>query len=202
MLRYQLTRPFGYIFIQHRVKKVVDWYLPALLATIAVAVLFPFRGIVNIWGEQGLVVNVQAFVQSLPGFYIAALAAIATFGQKGTLDTLMPEPTPTIETRFGGAWVVMGLTRRRFLCLLFAYLTALSVCLTVFSLFVRAVVGVKQMMPHFLGEATFYAMTYAYLIFFFQMVVTTLWGLYYLSDRIHQPDPHEPVDPDGSDIRS
>lgn len=201
MLRYQLTRPFGYIFIHHRVKKIVDWYLPGLLAGVAAVFLFFFRGVVNIWGDQGLIVNAQAFVQSLPGFYIAALAAIATFGQRGTLDSLMPEPTPTIETRFGGAWVVMGLTRRRFLCLLFAYLTALSLSLTVASLFVRSVVKVKESIPHFIGESAFYVLTSAYLLFFFQMIVTTMWGLYYLSDRIHQPDPHEQVDVLNSDVR-
>jgi hypothetical protein len=189
MLWYQLLRPFGYILIRHPVKKMVDWYVPSAMAVIALAAIMPFRSQVNIWGPGGLIQLVQQLVQGLPGFYIAALAAVATFGQKTTLDVLIPEPTPTIETRYGGSWVSMQLTRRRFLCLLFAYLTSVSIALSLMAAYVQALaIPIRKALPPLMADVISLLVTLAYALFLFQLVIATLWGLYYLSDRMHQPD--------------
>lgn len=188
---YQLLRPFHYLTINHPAKKAVDWYFPAVLALATLLLLFWGRNAINVWGSSGLVELLQGLVQGLPGFYIAALAAVATFGKQTALDSLIPEPTPTIETLFGSQRVEIELTRRRFLCLLFAHLTALSICLSVFSALGRAfAVPILKVLSPTLAEMAFYGATALYVFFLFQMFIVTLWGLYYLSDKMHQPDPN------------
>lgn len=193
MLSYQLLRPFGYIFIRHPVKRNVDWYVPLALTVLGFMLLWPLRSGMNIWGPNGLVASAQGFVQGLPGFYIAALAAVATFGQQTTLDKIIPAPTPTLHTHFAGTWVDMKLSRRRFLCLLFAYLTSLSVVLSLFAYYSQAVAlpAKLSIIPQVVSVLSAVAFG-IYMLFLFQLVVVTLWGLYYLGDRMHQPDPFDP----------
>lgn len=147
----------------------------------------------NVWATFGVVATAQGLVQALPGFYIAALAAVATFGQQGSsLDAIIPAPTPTIQTRFAGAWIEMELSRRRFLCLLFAYLTSISIVLSLFATYGQAVAApARAMVLSSIVDLVSWIMFAIYLFFLFQMVVITLWGLYYLSDRMLHPDPFE-----------
>lgn len=197
MLTYQLLRPFAYIFIHHPVKRKVDWYVPICLVLFALILLFPFRDGMNVWATDGMVASAQGFVQGLPGFYIAALAAVATFGQQGSsLDRVIPAPTPTLQTRFAGTWVEMKLSRRRFLCLLFAYLTSLSVVLSLFAYYASAVAEPsRRVLSDRAVDALSWIALCVYLLFLFQLVIVTLWGLYYLGDRMHQPDPFDPPPP-------
>jgi hypothetical protein len=189
MLTYQLSRPFGYILIRHPVKKVVDWYIPSGLAIFLAITLCPLRTELNVWGTGGMVQMAQQVVQGLPGFYIAALAAVATFGQQSTLDMEIPAPTPTIQTRSAGEWISMKLTRRRFLCLLFAYLTSVSILLSLLATYGMAVAApIRKLTSSWFAEVISYAGTTVYSVFLFQLVVVTLWGLYYLSDRMLQPE--------------
>lgn len=193
MLWYQLLRPFSYILIQHPVIKRVNWSVPGILTIVALVLILPFRQFMNVWGADGIVASAQGFVQGLPGFYIAALAAIATFGQQTTLDSVIPSPTPTLHTSYSGTWVEMKLTRRRFLCLMFAYLTAVSIVLSLLAYYCRAVaVPARMLFVPLLVDSVSLLLLAAYLLFLFQLVIVTLWGLYYLGDRMHQPDPYDP----------
>lgn len=189
MLIYQLLRPFGYLAIHHSSKKIVDWYIPAALTAFLMALFVFFKGQINVWGDSGLVALIQNVVQGLPGFYIAALAAVATFGTQSVLDVVIPEPTPTIETWYGDGKLEIPLTRRRFLTLLFAYLTAISLCISIASSFFRVMVSpVESVVSEEYMSLLSYAASTIYFFFVAQMLIVTLWGLYYLSDRIHQPD--------------
>jgi hypothetical protein len=150
----------------------------------------------NVWGADGIISSTQGFVQGLPGFYIAALAAIATFGQQTTLDKVIPSPTPTLHTSYSGTWVEMKLTRRRFLCLMFAYLTAVSIVLSLLAYYCRAIAApARVLLPASIVDSVSFLLLATYLLFLFQLVVVTLWGLYYLGDRMHQPDPYDPPSP-------
>lgn len=196
MLYYQLFRPFAYIFIKHPVKRMVDWYLPAALTVIAFILIWPFREGMNLWAGGGLVASAQGFVQGLPGFYIAALAAVATFGQQTVLDQIIPAPTPTLHTNYSGQWVDMKLSRRRFLCLLFAYLTALSIVISLFAYYAQAVaLPAREVFAGWAVGALSAIAFGIYSLFLFQLLVITLWGLYYLADRMHQPNPYDPPAP-------
>ncbi|WP_373987817.1 hypothetical protein [Duganella sp. BuS-21] len=191
MLFYQLFRPFAYIFIRHPVKRKVDWYLPIGLTLISLILIWPMREDMNVWAGSGLVASAQGFVQGLPGFYIAALAAVATFGQQTGLDRIVPAPTPTLHTNYSGQWVDMKLTRRRFLCLLFAYLTALSIALSLFAYYAQAIaLPARKLFIGSVVDAVSAIALAVYVLFLFQLFVITLWGLYYLADKMHEPDPY------------
>ncbi|UUO12737.1 hypothetical protein M6D76_08685 [Alcaligenes faecalis] len=190
MILYQLLRPLGYLRIDQSDKRIADWYIPLLVAVAATSGQALLYGSINIYGADGVIDKSLSFVQNLPGFYIAALAAIATFGRQD-IDEVMPgNPPPSIETR-----TVIGkrnripLTRRRFLCLLFAFLTVECILLTMAS-----IIGLS-VAPALVSRLPGYAVITLHFVGFFlfsfllaQLVVATFWGLYYLGDRIHQPD--------------
>ncbi|WP_157658646.1 hypothetical protein [Burkholderia ubonensis] len=192
MVLYQLRRPVQYLAIKHPAKKVVDWYLPIAFSFLVSAIALVGHGTLNVFGMGGVVSMILAFVQNLPGFYIAALAAIATFG-RNDIDSVMPgDPPPRLRTvTNSGVPNLISLTRRRFLCLLFAFLTVECVVLTLLSVMALtvapAVSAWLQLRPE-LHLMVFGTSVFVYGLLLWQLLIATLWGLYYLGDRIHQPD--------------
>lgn len=184
----QLSRPFSYLTIKHELKWQMDWLIPGIVsitATTAVLLLWPS---INIYGDSGIISRVLSFIQNLPGFYIAALAAIATFG-RSDIDSTMPEPTPTIIENRMGRPSPIPLTRRRFLCMMFAFLTAECVTLIIISILVLSIGAEKTV---FMEGDTLKVIAkvgfYIYAFFLSQMILATFWGLFYLGDRIHRVD--------------
>jgi hypothetical protein len=195
MMIYHLLRPFSYWSIDHKVKWKVDWLFPFILASLSMILLALSSSVVRvtIYGDTGLLSKLLAFVQSLPGFYIAALAAIATFNRPD-IDRHMPEPAPSIDIVVQGRSVLVKLTRRKFLCSMFAFLTAESIVLTVTAVFGLAVSeAVKTALPPMAHAWVRSAFVFAYLLLFWQMVVASFWGLYYLGEKLHQPDQVPPA---------
>lgn len=185
-----LLRPFSYWQIDHQVKKHVDWTLPLALSAISCA-LFGGLGTFGemvVYGSNGVVAKVLGFVQNLPGFYIAALAAIATFN-KPDIDRHMPEPAPVMDIKVHGKNVEIKLTRRRFLCSMFAFLTAESILITALAI---AGISIADPIKAAVSPGWYPALKYGYLfvfmLFLWQMLVATFWGLYYLGEKLHQPD--------------
>lgn len=188
MVLYQLTRPIAYLFISDRPKWKIDWALPLLVTTVFVSGFYILPVPKPLFGENGIVKELQGFLQILPGFYLAALAAIATFN-KSDLDFYLPKPTPKIDIRVNGKEVNIDLTRRRMLSYLFGYLTFLSLLLYLLTVLGSAVAP----SAHIIGGA-YYAFVKAacwmlFNLFFWQMIIVTIFGLYQLCDRIHQPEP-------------
>lgn len=189
MVINQLLRPvFGYLAIQHPTKRFVDWVLPAGLSLIATLVIYLSRTNLNFFGSGGVISLVLGYIQNLPGFYIAALAAVATFARPD-IDVLMPgDPPPRILSEDNrGVVNLIQLTRRRFLSLLFAFLTIECIFLTLLSIaMIVAAPGILHLLDE-LGHKIAYAVTvFFYFLILFQLLIATLWGLYYLGERIHQ----------------
>lgn len=180
-------RPFSYLTISHKQKLIVDWLFPTVLTALSLAIIFAAKhqGALQILGESGLINKINTFVQVLPGFYIAALAAIATFN-KPEMDLTMSNP-PTMKIFSNGQWATIDLTRRRFLSSMFAFLSASSVLLILLS------IGIQLLSPFLVSllpkSETKACITYAflalYLMIFWQIIVTTLWGLFYLGEKSH-----------------
>lgn len=188
MIVYQLSRPAAYLRISHPEKWRFDWLVPVIFTALVMAIMIPMMGSINIYGSNGLVDRAGAFVQVLPGFFIAALAAIATFNRHD-VDQHMPEPTPSIKVQVSGHQNEILLTRRRFLCLLFAFLTAESILLAILSIAaVTVAVPYSNMVSDTVGFYSAIAFLVVYIFLFAQMIVATFLGLYYLGDRLHQPD--------------
>jgi hypothetical protein len=188
MLLYHLTRPFSYLSIKHPCKWKYDWLVPIIFSTIITACFIVFGHDANYLSKDGFIDRINSFIQILPGFYIAALAAIATFPGIG-MDQLMPTPTPKVHIYLQGEKNLIKLTRRRFLSLMFSYLTAICIILSITSIFCTNFSHtVQKELPNNIGDYLRFVFIFVYNIFFWQMITTTFFGLFYLGDRIHQPD--------------
>lgn len=185
-----LLRPLSYLSIEHKQKWIVDWVYPLIFAVLSTALLFGLKkyGNIPLYADGAVIAKILGFVQGLPGFYIAALAAIATFN-KLDIDKTMPKPAPKLDIMVQGQIVPIELTRRRFLCSMFAFLTAESLIIIVLAIFGQAIyLPIKAIIPecfHTLVSASYMLI---FLFVFWQMFITSFWGLFYLGDRLHQPD--------------
>ena len=190
MVLYQITRPLSYLQIEHQQKWKFDWLIPLVFAVISTGVLFLLRDYLDIYSSEGLISQVLSFIQILPGFYIAALAAISTFN-KNDIDQIMPEPTPKMEILIQGQKNTIDLTRRRFLCMLFAFLVAESIIVALLAIFALNFAGaIKSLLNIHLyiqiGISHFFIFIFSLL--FWQLIVSTFLGLYYLGDKMHHPN--------------
>lgn len=181
---YQLTRPFQYLLIKQKSKPLYDWFFPSVLTGISFLLFIPLGISLEdlIKADTGLLSRLLSFLQILPGFYIAALAAIAVFN-KDDIDQAMPEPTPLMDVATKEGKQKIRLTRRRFLCMLFAFLTMESIALIIF-----VSIGNVATVPNKNYLVAGYIYAGSFLLLFWQLVVSTSFGLYYLGDRLHQPD--------------
>lgn len=185
-----LLRPFAYLTITHSSARLpfLNWGLPLLIGAglcAAGALTVPH---LNLFHAGGLFDKMVGFIQNLPGFYLAALAAVATFGRPG-LDNIMPGTPAKVRIPYNAQLVEVELTRRRFVTMMFSYLTALSIGLTLFGIGAQALVDQASILfpPEGVPVARA-AVAFVFLLFVAQMVVITLWGLYYLGERIHATD--------------
>ena len=187
----ELTRPFSYLQITHPGYgiRVVNWILPGGLSSAVILICFLLSVPIDVFGASGFLSKILGFVQSLPGFYIAALAAIATFNNSD-MDKLMPGRPPEAKIIYNGSLQSVPLTRRRMLSMLFSFLTAESFVLTLGAIGSMTLASsIKDLMPENIHGFLKAVFSFIYLTFLMQMFSVTMWGLYYLGERIHTPDP-------------
>lgn len=173
----QLLTPAKYLRIRAGTfdKIYLDWIFPAGLAMVITAAWTVWPEAVKITGKNGVIENVGGFMQVLVGFYVAALAAVATF-QGSSLD----------ENVLGMTLDGKTLKRRHFMSYLFGYLALLSLALYIGMLFRSIPVWLLSFIPHYASAALKLAFVFAHQFIFWQMIFVTLLGLHYLSDRIHR----------------
>ena len=198
----RLATAFDYLRIKHSSKRRYDLYLPAILSLISVAayIYIPIKPPTT--GISGITTQISEIIKVLIGFYIASLAAVATF-ESDILNEVMDGSTPPILIDHKGE--KEKLTRRRFLCLLFAYLVTLCFILLFLGI-------VSEFLPQNIRLMTvdyYYIIKHlsllAYFFFVFQLVIVTLLGLYYIADKIHPKQTSEKeviaqVDPKDVDV--
>lgn len=181
-----LISPLTYLQIRHEAKRWSDWGYPIFFALLSAYLVLRYGPTGAITGQEGLLSKLLIVSSVLPGFYIAALAAIATFNRPG-IDELMPAPTPTIVHRIGGEKNEIELTRRRFLTHLFAFLCFESLAVMVactFASLVGALINANFIAP--VAYCMKASLVFLVLLMFWQMLLGTLLGLYYLGDRLYR----------------
>ena len=126
----------------------------------------------------------SGFFQTIPGFYIAGLAAIATLNSDN-MDVYMTDPCPKLNGE--------KVKRRLFLAQLFSYLTIGSLILFILTLIGRfaASINILQGVSVFTYYFTYAIFSLIYFYFFWQIMVLTCLGLYYLGEKIHYNDPKD-----------
>lgn len=182
--RYRhLLTPISFLRLQSPDLPMYQWGLPIALAAVCLGsfYLLPVRP--PVLTDNGLITTVNGLLNTLIGFYIAALAAIATFANK-TLDLPMKGRALTIRVYREGEPTEEAVTRRRFLVILFGYCAFLAILLFAF--------GVMSLMvaPSFANVRLAVALQFGWLALYFAMcaslLVVTLLGLHYLIDRMHR----------------
>lgn len=192
---YELSRGLAFRSISHAGQTIYNDRIPLALAILGtvIYILIPEKS--PLLGKDGVLSGALAVIATLPGFYFAGLAAVATFGNVA-MDVEMPAPAPEVIIRVNGQPVPHKVTRRQYLSYLFSYLVVLSfaICLIiVFSLLVSPTVRAIGEFLQFtlLGSIMWFcleaAAVFALLLLCSALAVTTLHGMFFLTEKIHQP---------------
>jgi hypothetical protein len=189
MLFYELTSWWMYRRIKHPSMWWYVWGAPAALAAASSVayVLLPIKPTVD-----AVVTGVLQILAVLPGFYIAALAAVSTF-DRPEMDEAMPAPAPKVPIYREGKWIEVALTRRLFLTYLFSYLSVLSLGIAAICVAVNLVEpSAKYILesfskPHLLSAFAEYSFVFVLSYFCASILISTLHGIYFLAERMHQP---------------
>nr|DAF26807.1 MAG TPA: hypothetical protein [Caudoviricetes sp.] len=201
MLKHsRLFRPLLFLCIKGSSLNRYRFWIPLLSSFAVLVYLYCFSKTPIISGTDSVVSRLLSFLQLLPGFYIAALAAISTFSRR-LMDKPLAGDKVTLEACENGYVEVRILTRRRFLSYLFGYLSFESLWLFVACCFLQITdlhcYIQEQLVMHdlvLLSSNIELIIFYPVLFLFCQMFILTLLGLFYLSDRIHWKDKETYVD--------
>lgn len=180
MIFYQLSRPLSYLRIKHDDKWIYDWAAPSIFTIATLLLAYHYIPLDKLISDNGLISELTSFISGLPGFFIAALAAVATFN-KHDIDELMANP-PKIGILHHGSFLMVEMTRRRFLCVLFSYLTAISIFLVIGA---RIGLAITTPTEHNILLSWFGISVFLFILW--QMILATILGLYYLGERLHTP---------------
>lgn len=182
----QLLTGFRYLLIRGDGKLFLDVGLPLGL-TAASVLIDVYFGHVPTMSERGLVQLVNELLQVLVGFYVASLAAVASFA------------SASLEQKTNNLYLQGNLIRRRtFLCYLFGYLSVLSLALYVLGVTVILAEGPLHKIAQSYPSVRTAALA-MYVFLAWNMVTVTLMGLHYLIDRSQRADVK--VNPDPNSVQ-
>lgn len=189
-----LLRPFAFFCIGHPQIGTLIRAWPAVIAALLAFGYELLPGDLPLVGIPSMSGHLISIFSILPGFYIAALAAVATFNRP-EMDETMPTPAPKLRLRTQGHTSSVPLTLRLFTSHLFAFLTTLSFLAVLFFATVDLVAPVfapseteqygvwaTRIVPALEFIYVFLAMWLTSLI-----ILVTLVGLYFLAEHIHRP---------------
>lgn len=192
------SSPFRYLRLRNerRSRLIFRDVLPIGILTVFFALPFLVFDQVNFSRPSGLVDQMGSLASILAGFYIAALVAVGSFSASiGDLDNEISNGkifvSPNDET---------SLTRREYICAIFGFLSFLALLIAVLSAFILIVSSPLELA---IGDKSFTVRdevwkvinvvrafgVVAYSATVSTMIITTFYGLYYLTDRIYAKAP-------------
>ncbi|USP09803.1 hypothetical protein L1S45_22075 [Aeromonas dhakensis] len=177
----KLLKPLRYIQISNNEKRWFDLWLPITFAVLVTVLLYLLPKPISFLGKDSIVSLTNGILQILSGFYIASMAAVATFNRDGMDDPMAGGDCPRLDGQ--------KLTRRGFLSYLFGYLAFTSILMYFAG-------GLCQLMLESLRELfrdyPWIKMvgSFLYLTALFNIIFTTVLGMHFLIDRIHRSEPH------------
>lgn len=196
-------KPLNYLAIKWEVegcisKKAFDTTIPFIISLVLSLLLvgiecyFSSKTLedVNIF-ESDISGLLAGFLQTIPGFYIAALAAIATLTSP-TMDKDMDGVAPTykintIDVDGNPIKKDEPLNRRGFLARLFSYLSFVSLVAYFSVLIFRYMYKLDILAVGQLSYSIVYFICLTVFNFMLvQLMLLTFLGLYYLGQRIHE----------------
>jgi hypothetical protein len=186
---WRILVPLNYLKIKHPDKKVFDWFLPVFFCALMSLPLFADEFRSQAFGDFNIVGKTGEFLGILTGFFIAALAAVATFGGQEMNDPMPGSIPVTFMHRRGGVDFEEEMSRRRFLSYLFGYLAFMSLFsyLLGYSFIIFNKFFLLPIYPDAVGTVLIVFWVF-YTLVIGNLLSNTLLGLYYLTDRIHRPN--------------
>ncbi|NDW53652.1 hypothetical protein [Aliiroseovarius sp. PrR006] len=156
-----------------------QWYYPTVTAIIGTGLVWCLDLNFIFEGDKNLLVRVNSLLAMLVGFYIAALAAVATF------------QSPRLEEEIVGRRIFAGgvsLRRRQFLCAVFGYCTGMSIAVFGIGSIYELVAFELQFSTFLTSNLDCLALLGIFIYFWLcsSLMYVTLLGLNYLVDRMHR----------------
>lgn len=196
MIYYELTRWWAYRRIKHPLMKVYVWTIPLVMTAFVVAIYIISPVKPPLLGSEGILKSVSQILALLPGFFITALAAVATF-QRADMDEEMPIPAPIVSIEYLGNDIDIKLTRRLFLSYLFSYLSIISFLLffvIAISPYFSPLLKYIEYKERIIISTSYGA--YVVKIFFIGVIsyflssifISMLHGVYFLCEKMHMPE--------------
>ncbi|MCE8509430.1 hypothetical protein KBY28_13340 [Ruegeria pomeroyi] len=181
-------RSLNYLRVSHGYALWYNWIYPLVLGGATALGILQLVTATSLFEADGFVRSFTPVLSILAPFYIAALAAVATFSGNQSVDSPfdMSQPVLLKVIGDGGDWENIDVTPRHFLSLLFGYCTSLSIILLLVSIFAPFIAKLAEIA--FCDWASFFLST-VFLVFAFlmsQLFLGTFLGVYYLADRIHR----------------
>ncbi|MFM5546042.1 hypothetical protein ACET7K_07915 [Aeromonas veronii] len=177
----KLSKPLHYVLISSTEKRWFDFGLPLLFTTISILIIYVFLPQpISFIGKDSVISLSNGILQILSGFYIASMAAVATFNREGMDDLMEGSDVPTLRRE--------PLSRRSFLSYLFGYLAFMSIVMY----FAGGLTQLASSTVHtFCVQYPFWKVTLAaaYLLMLWNILFTTILGMHFLIDRIHRSKP-------------
>ena len=190
----QLLVPLTFFSIRHGQNnsrsKIYNFFTPAALATIFAGVQMVKSSPVLIVKERGIFDTLSPLFSLFAAFFIAALAAIATF-QNGEIDKEMKsgDKSRTFfekNNSFGEPENIY-LSRRQYLCYLFGYLSFATIIfvltVSLFVIFKDVSVIQNSIILLILNSI----LTFSFWFMLIQILLLTLLGLGFLTEKINGP---------------
>ncbi|HHL1957037.1 TPA: hypothetical protein ACQ2HS_004597 [Klebsiella pneumoniae] len=186
----KIITPIDYLMISHNEKKWFDFILPVIASFIVVFIINLLPKSISLIGKDSLVSLVNGILQILSGFYIASMAAVATFQKKG-MDSVMDGVAPMLRGE--------KLTRRRFLTYLFGYLAFISIMLYFVGGAVQLTsTSIKELHLSQFGWLKSICL-FIYLSFVCNILSTTALGMFFMIDKMHEEKP-ELIIPESNEV--
>ncbi|MDI1295164.1 MAG: hypothetical protein PSY12_04655 [bacterium] len=188
----QLCAPLRYLMISQGTglftsKLTYDFVLPAIVSVSAGVLVCTLPLPLGFFASQGLIPDVISLLNLLIAFFIAALAAVATFDRPGLDEPMKGEPAILRRRNKRGVKMEKVLSHRQFVCYLFGFLSFASLMtllgLYIVRMFKTELVDLIQLHSWIAAVGK----PLAAALFFFvlsQLVVTMLLGVYFLCDRL------------------
>jgi hypothetical protein len=186
---WRIFVPLRYLRIAHPEKWKFDLGLPLILSAIFILPIFSTSFTADALASFDILGRLSNFLGVLTGFFIAALAAVATFGKQEMDDPMPGEPPVRLEHKVNTETYFEDLSRRRFLSFLFGYMAFLTLVLYILGIvyLIADKYCLVQVAPTW-RPAIFKLFWCAYVFALANLLSNTLLGLFYLTDRIHRPN--------------
>lgn len=185
---WRILYPIQYFRLSNADKRRID-LIPTLVLALTIATPFIFLSGPSFFHADGFLDRILTLTSALTGFYVAALVAAATFLHPDLDKPIRSGPVELITKDADGKISREALTRREFACMIFGYLAASTLLL---SIAIAFAIGFSTFNWSVLGSFYFYLRALAVLIFavwISHVTTVTALGLFYLMDRLHRDDP-------------